>query len=99
MSFSEHQLPCTLGPAGVPTMPGEPPVPVGVFWGLLVGLVFAARPSFNLDGMRSDCPLVAPGSLAAAFPPLMGLESSDAAKAPVAMERAATTTPYLITFI
>jgi hypothetical protein len=56
-----RQFPCTLGPAGVPTMPGDAPVPVGAFWGLLVGLVFAARPSFSFDGMRSDCSLVALG--------------------------------------
>jgi hypothetical protein len=88
---------CTLGPAGVPTIPGDPPAPVGVFWGPLVGVVLAARPSFSFDGMRSDCPLVAPGS-AVSPAPLPLAEPSEAARAAVARERAMAATPHFRVF-
>jgi hypothetical protein len=78
-------------------MPGDPPAPVGVFWGPLVGVVLAARPSFSFDGMRSDCPLVAPGS-AVSPAPLPLAEPSEAARAAVARERAMAATPHFSVF-
>jgi hypothetical protein len=85
--FSLRQFPCTLGPAGVPTMPGDPPAPSGRILGTVGWRGLGCASFIQLDGMRSDCPLVAPGS-AVSPAPLPLAEPSEAARAPVARERA-----------